>query len=346
MSGIILYDQPGDDPTVISEAGRAFCASVPFVDMHTHAGRVGDYRDIDLGVIGSMRPSGVCAAVMAAIADAPVLKRRETGLRSPYAAREPAPGECLAATTRHLDRIDALVEGGHAFRISEPGDIDACMAQGLAGAVAAIEGCDFIEGDLGRLDWAHARGVRSIQPVHYRVNELADIQTEAPVHGGLTAFGALAVRRMNDLGILVDMAHATEDAVRAVAAVTRAPILCTHANLQDDPPHPRFISAEYARMVAGTGGVVGAWAAAFQGRGLAGLITHMFRLIDCVGIDHVGIGTDMGAGAAQAILPDFTRYPALATALFERGLGEDEAAKVLGGNWLRCFAAARAARRS
>jgi len=346
MSETILYDQPGSDPTVISPAGRALCDKVPFIDMHTHAGRRGGYDAIELAVIDSMRPSGVAVAVMAAIPDTPVVKRRDTGLRSPYCFREPEAGECMAATEKHLQRIEALFAGGKAFRITEPEHVAACMAQPLPGAVLAIEGCDFLEGDLGRLDWAASRGVRSIQPVHYRINELGDIQTEPPRHGGLTAFGRAAVQRMDDLGILLDVSHATEATARGVAEASRNPILCTHSNLQDEPGHPRFISPDYARMVAATGGVIGAWAAAFQGRGLAGMIEHMFRLIDCVGIDHVGIGTDMGAGAAEAIMPDFRRYPALATALLDRGLGETEAAKVLGGNWLRCFTAVRARRKA
>ena len=80
----------------------------------------------------------------------------------------------------------------------------------------AVEGCDFLEGDLDRLDALEARGVRSIQLTHYLVNETGDIQTEPPVHGGLTRFGAAAVRRMNDLGIMVDVAHCSEDTVKGV----------------------------------------------------------------------------------------------------------------------------------
>ena len=97
----------------------------------------------------------------------------------------------------------------------------------------AIEGCDFLEGDLDRLDAMEARGVRSIQLTHYLVNETGDIQTAPPVHGGLTPFGADVVRRMNRLGIIVDVAHCSEDTVTAWPRWRPRPFLCTHANLME-----------------------------------------------------------------------------------------------------------------
>ena len=153
----------------------------------------------------------------------------------------------------------------------------------------------------------------AIQLVHYCVNETGDIQTSPPVHHGLTSFGHAAVRRMNALGIMVDVAHCTEATAAGVARVTTRPILCTHANLAwpDQPGggHPRFISLDYARMVADTGGVVGGWIAVLWEDSMAMLITHILRLVEAIGIDHVGIGTDMPAGVAATEMPDFTRYP-------------------------------------
>ena len=210
----------------------------------------------------------------------------------------------------------------------------------------AVEGCDFLEGDLDRLDAMAARGVRSVQLTHYLVNETGDIQTAPPVHGGLTRFGADAVRRMNRCGIIVDVAHCSEATVKGVVAATTKPILCSHANLKEpghpDGDHPRYISPDYARMVAETGGVIGAWIAVLWTEKLPGLIRHLFRLIDAVGIDHVGIGTDLPAGAAKAELPDFSRHREIAAALRQRGMTEDEVAKVCSGNWLRVFRAVRA----
>jgi len=251
--------------------------------------------------------------------------------------RDPEPGECLACVNEYLGTFEAT-----GMRIArEPADI----RPDESALVLAVEGCDFLEGDLDRLDALEVRGVRSIQLTHYLVNETGDIQTAPAVHGGLTSFGAEAVRRMNQLGIIVDVAHCSEATVAGVTRTTTQPILCTHANLKEpghpDGDHPRYLSPEYARMVVDTGGVIGAWIAVLWEEKLPGMIRHLFRLIDAVGVDHVGIGTDLPAGAAKTELPDFSRHAEIAAALRASGMTEAEVAKVCAGNWLRVFTAVR-----
>jgi membrane dipeptidase len=306
------------------------------VDMHTHAGRPRRTGDVDRGVLATMRAGGVAAAVVAAIADIPVI-RRDPVTKRLVKIRDPEPGECLEAT---LGYMDSFSNAG--MRIArEPGDIRADDPA----LVLAIEGCDFLDGDLDRLNDMEARGVRSIQLTHYLVNETGDIQTAPPVHGGLTAFGADVVRRMNRPGVMVDVAHCSEDTVRGVVEAASKPVLCTHANLLEpgvpDGEHPRFISLNYARMVAETGGVIGAWLSTLTREKVPGMIRHMFRAIDAVGIDHVGIGTDLPAGVARTEMPDFSRHPELEAALRDRGMTEEEVQKVCSGNWLRVFRAVR-----
>ena len=95
-------------------------------------------------------------------------------------------------------------------------------------------------------------------------------------------------------------------------------------------------------MVVDSGGVVGAWISVLVEEKLPGMIRHMFRLIDALGIDHVGIGSDLPAGVAATEMPDFSRHPELATALRDRGLNEEDIMKVCSGNWLRVWQAVRA----
>ena len=317
--------------------GRLVQPDRMIIDMHTHAGRPRRTGDVDRAVLATMRPGGVAAAVVSAIADLPMIRRNPITKRLEK-VRDPEPGECQACVDGYLDSFTAA-----GMRIArEPDEIRADDPA----LVLAIEGCDFLEGDLDRLDAMAARGVRSIQLTHYLVNETGDIQTAPAEHGGLTAFGADAVRRMNRLGVIVDVAHCSEDTVKGVARVAERPFLCTHANLKEpghpDGDHPRYISPDYARMVVESGGVIGAWIAVLWQEKLPGMIRQLFRLIDAVGIDHVGIGTDLPAGVAEKEMPNFVRHQEIAAAMRARGMTEDEVAKVCAGNWLRVFRAVRA----
>ena len=308
------------------------------IDMHTHAGRPRRTGDVDRSVLATMLPAGVGAAVVSAIADIPMIRRNpETKRLEKF--RDGAPGECMEAVDSYLTSFEAagmrISREPHEIRVDDPS------------LVLAIEGCDFLEGDLDRLNLMEQRGVRSIQLTHYLVNETGDIQTEPPVHGGLTPFGAEAVRRMNRLGIIVDVAHCSEDTVKGVVAAATKPILCTHANLKEpghpDGDHPRYLSPDYARMVKETDGVIGAWIAVLWREKLPGMIRQLFRTIDAVGIDHVGIGTDLPAGTAATEMPNFARHPELIAAMRDRGMTAEEVEKVCSGNWLRVFNKVRGA---
>lgn len=307
------------------------------IDMHTHAGRAADSGagwKARPEVFAGMRAAGVDACVVAAVADVAVI-RRNPELRRIEQFREPRPGECAATTLAHLDAIAAA-----APRIArEPADIRA----GDPAVVLAVEGCDGLEGKLAPLDDLARRGVRSMQLVHYRVNETGDIQTAPPVHGGLTASGADVVRRMNALGIIVDVAHCTEETARRVCAVSAKPVLCSHANLAGASGHPRFISLDYARRVADTGGVIGAWLALLWEWPWKSFLDQLFRLVDAVGVAHAGIGTDMSARVVEQPMPDFARHATIPVVLAAHGLAPSEIEAICAGNWRRVFAATRAA---
>src|SRR5262245_52616650 len=113
------------------------------------------------------------------------------------------------------------------------------------------EGADFLEGALTRLDDAyHRHGLRQLQLTHYRVNELGDIQTEAPVHDGLTVFGADVIRACNRLGIVVDLAHAPLALVKRAVEVAARPVILSHTSLTPQPGAAirRACSAEIWRL--------------------------------------------------------------------------------------------------
>ncbi|KXU84274.1 peptidase M19 [Paraburkholderia monticola] len=178
---------------------------------------------------------------------------------------------------------------------------------------------------------------------HYRVNELGDIQTEAPVHGGLTDFGADVVRRCNSLGIVVDVAHGTYDLVKRAASVTTKPLVLSHTALATHPgARSRLITADHARAVAQTGGVIGVWPSSGTFRDLDGMAHGFKRMVDVVGIEHVGLGTDMYGFISPPVFRDYDQLPALGAALLSAGFSRKETDLLLGGNYRRVFEASMA----
>ena len=316
----------------------------PCIDMHSHAGVLFIDEENDGVLLGTMAEGGVQAIVLSTIADYIVSKWGGEGkLGMPgamlYNDREPEPGECYADTNAQIDRIDHWIEAHGLARILGPRDIG-----DRPGVILAIEGGCHLEGRPERLAEFYDRGLRSMQLVHYRINEFCDIQTSPPRHGGLTDIGGELVREMNRLGILVDVTHASFDATKDIARASSVPIVMSHVRLQDETPHPRFVGADHARLVAETGGVVGVQGAAFLGHGMAGHMDNIKRMVDAVGIDHVAIGTDMGTAtwppSAAPIYPDFKPFAEICGRLRQSGFTDDEIAGITSRNFIRVFGAA------
>ena len=310
------------------------------VDLHAHPGMFPTSPHSMEAQIERMGRGRVKTVLFAAVADGPLIGRRPSG--GLYTTREPNPGELYTATWWQIDRVRARVGSGELRLISTPGDVDALVRDGGTGTMLAAEGADFLEGKLDRVQEAYRRGMRSIQLVHYRVNELGDIQTEPARHGGLTRFGKDVIREMNRLGMVVDLAHLTHDGVRDAVAVTKKPVILSHTVLET--PFARSISREHGQLIAKNGGVIGIFPVNSTYHGFSGYITHIERMIAAVGVDHVGIGTDMDGISPPSFLAwdDYREWPSIGAALLARGRSREDIAKVLGGNFRRVFAEAAA----
>ena len=273
----------------------------------------------------------ICLAV---VADTPVT--RVDGGRV-HAVREPAPGELWDWSRRAYARAGELIDRERLGVVTDRAALRAAI--GRPSVVVASEGADFLEGRVDRVDEVHERhALRQLQLVHYRVNELGDIQTAPRVHGGLTAFGRDVVRRCAERGIVVDVAHAPFETVLGVVAATDRPVVLSHTSLAEKPgPHSRLISPDHARLVASTGGVIGVWPPATRFPTMAALADGMRAMADVAGVDHVGLGTDLLGLTGPAVFDSYRDLPALRAALVDAGFGVDDVARLLGGNYARVF---------
>jgi membrane dipeptidase len=179
--------------------------------------------------------------------------------------------------------------------------------------------------------------VRAVTLVHYHINQIGDIQTEAPVHNGLTALGKSIVAEMNRTGIIIDLAHATFAVTKEVLNASSKPIMISHTNIATaSVSHPRLISIEHAKLVASAGGIIGSWPSGIGQTSFSDYIDSIQRLVDTVGIDHAAIGTDMDANF-KPVLRSYLDWGLIPAALLARGMHDEEVEKIMGGNFLRVF---------
>jgi membrane dipeptidase len=319
----------------------------PWVDVHSHPG---------CGFLGGLAPSDplvktfggdrsqervptaeageVSAVNVSTVADLAVLGIAASG---PTALREFEPGEAERDHQRQIGAISQVLGHNQVVAVLRAADVSSAQAEGRTGVFLGCEGADFLDGDGGGLAGAYDDGVRAITLVHYRVNELGDIQTEDSVHDGLTPFGIEVVGEMNRLGMIVDLAHATFETTTGALNVSTAPIMISHSHLASPgADHPRLLSVKHARVVADAGGIIGAWPAGIASSTLDDYVDEICRLIEVVGTDHVAIGTDLDANY-RPVLTSYEQFPDVAAALALRGLDHSEIDDVLGGNFIRVF---------
>lgn len=256
----------------------------------------------------------------------------------------------------HLER-----EGSLPFRIARSvADIGAAHQAGALAVVLHFQGCDPMESDVNLLEAFHALGVRVIQPTYNVRNRLGDGCMER-ANSGLSKLGRAAIARMNELRIVVDLAHVGERTSLEAIEASSAPVIVSHGNACGVYQSRRNLTDEQIRAVAATGGVIGV--CAFPGfvradsPDLDALIDHVDYLSSLAGPDHVGLGTDFSQETEEDYdyfgyeedtypRPPWTYPPGIASfadirnvgdALARRGYTADQIRGIASGNFLRVF---------
>jgi membrane dipeptidase len=310
------------------------------IDVHSHAAGVNGRREPSYDLAARLRNGRMTAVCLCHSADVPVIRREPDGRI--VTVRHPDPGELWRYTTSRLGWVDAMVQAQGLRRALKRGDLEAMHAERAPGIVQAIEGSQFLEGRLERIEEVFARGVRHLQIVHFFASEMGDNQTEPATQGGLTALGRQAIAECNRLGLVVDLAHATMAFVEAAAKASRTPLLVSHTAVakRDDrmPPFTRLISSAHAKLVAQTGGVVGIWCAPLAYRSIDQWVDGIAHAVDTVGADHVAMGTDnSGFGELPAVWNNYADFPLVVQAMRRRGFSAQEIKQIAGGNYVRLF---------
>lgn len=223
------------------------------------------------------------------------------------------------------------------------------VAGGRIACLLAVEGGQLLGGSLASVDELARLGVRYLTLTHNCTTDWADAALGEPRHGGLTPFGVRVIERMNSLGMMVDLSHASVAVMHAALDVSEAPVIWSHSNARALVDHARNVPDEVLARVPANGGIVMAtFVPAFVSAGpeatLEQVADHLDHLRARMGADHVGLGSDFD-GSARVVrgLEDVATFPALIAELARRGWSEGDLEKLTGGNILRVLRAAEAA---
>ena len=311
----------------------------PSFDLHCHPGRLhtggssaygGDH--LIARTVREMQVGGLWGGFFALVADSTILVRRRDGIG---VSRAFEPGEAWELYQQQLAALKQLLAVVPAAQANRAQDLGLIHEQGEVAAFIACEGAHCLEGRPERVEQMYEDGVRTLQLVHYAPDVVGDLQTEEPVYHGLSSVGREVIREMDRLGMVIDVAHASFKTVLDVAEVSENPIILSHSQLRSaDKRHPRLLEPAHAEAVAETGGVIGMWPSGFGNDDLADFVDNTLRLVDLVGVRHVGLGTDMD-GNYKPVFDSYRQLPDWTAALLARGLTEAEAGQLIGGNAMR-----------
>ncbi|MBD3171055.1 membrane dipeptidase [Candidatus Bathyarchaeota archaeon] len=219
-------------------------------------------------------------------------------------------------------------------------DIKKAKKKGKTAGILSIEGADVIEGKLEMLEVFHRLGVRMVGLVHSLRNQLADGVTDRRTGGGLSELGIQAIEELDRLGMIIDVSHVNDEGFWDIIEQTSNPVIASHSNARAICNHPRNMTDEMIMALAENDGVLGMnFAPQFVHpveATLEGVVDHIDHIVNLVGPDHVGLGSDFdGIPSTPKGLEDASKIPDITRELVKREYCEEDIRKILGGNHLR-----------
>ncbi|PZT84878.1 MAG: peptidase M19 [Citromicrobium sp.] len=254
-------------------------------------------------------------------------------------------GSLLERSLYHAQKLDRAVEEERdtLFQIRGAEDVDRLLrsrtsGRDAIGALFSAEGLQSLEGDLANLDVLYDAGMRMAGLTHFFDNNLAG-SMHGEEKGGLTTMGREAIRRMEAMGMVVDIAHCSHRCVADILAMARRPVVSSHGGVQATCNVNRNLTDEEIRGVAATGGIIGVgyWEGAVCSTDPRATARAMKHIRDLVGIEHVALGSDYDG--AVTVRFDTSELTQVTQALMDEGFSQSDIRAAMGGNALRVLRA-------
>ena len=259
-----------------------------------------------------------------------------------------------------IDIVESIVEDSPDifFILKDNVYVGNLPGQNLIGIALGIENGAPLEGKLERVKYFYERGIRYITLTHSKSNHISDSSYDDNKRwSGLSPFGKKLIQEMNDIGMMIDISHVSDEAFFEVLELSKAPVIASHSSLRHfTPGWERNVSDEMLVELARNGGVLhinfgssfiidksrSNDAAPTEDNVFASVeqvVDHIDRAVEIAGIDHIGIGSDFdGVGDTLPTgLKDVSYFPNLINEMLKRGYSISEIRKVLGGNTIRVW---------
>ncbi len=252
----------------------------------------------------------------------------------------------VAKADRLLSLIDERIGecAGYAAIAATPDELWQNKFKGIKSVVKGIENGYAVGLDIDNVDRFRSRGVAYMTLCHNGDNDICDSHKGNHEHNGLSDFGREVVARMNSVGMMVDLSHASEKSFWDALECSTKPIICSHSSSRALCDHTRNLTDEQMRALASSGGVaqVCLYSGFLKKGGNATIddaVRHIMHMIDVMGVDHVGIGSDFDGGGGLPGLEDASWFVTLTERLMAEGLSDDDLSLVWGRNFLSVWSA-------
>ncbi|NWF50240.1 MAG: membrane dipeptidase [Ignavibacteriaceae bacterium] len=233
---------------------------------------------------------------------------------------------------------------GTIAQATNPDQADSINALNKIAAVIGVEGGHHIENSIEKLINLYNAGMRYMTITWNNSTDWAiSAQDSRTLTHGLSDFGRQVIRKMDSLGIIIDVSHVGIKTIQDILTETNNPIIASHSGVRAIRDHYRNLYDWQIIDIANTGGVIGVifYPPFLNGTNNADIddvIQHIEYIKNLVGIDYIAIGSDFdGIGVTPLGLEDVSRFPNLTSELLIRGYSKEDVEKIMGGNFKRVF---------
>jgi microsomal dipeptidase-like Zn-dependent dipeptidase len=226
--------------------------------------------------------------------------------------------------------------GGALRIVRTQNDLRRTLHDHVIAGILLAEGAHPLEGKLSNIKVMYDAGFRVLGLTHFFDNQVGG-SLSGESQAGLTDFGRQVIPRAEAMGMVIDVAHASEATVRDTLAISKKPIILSHTGVKGYCDTPRNVSDATLKAIADHGGLVGIgfWDAAICKVTLKSSADAIVYAVKLLGPEHVALGTDFDGGTKEPL--DSSEMPALTSALLDDGLDEKTVRMVMGENAVQFF---------